>query len=248
MSLRRSRFDRQCRGCSSSWCRDVLPGFNGHLVSEAYLEALTPASAASGGALEPSVDRIHRDLVKWRARSVRLGPASAPRTLLQDRAAPLVHALGFDPPTDIVAIDGSLAATMTVEGQPVTLVVTPWGERLDPLWRLAVTQAMQRSSAWCLLFNGVRLRIVDASRLYARRYVEFDLDLTIDDPRTFLALWRTANAAALASAAAHDRSLHAIVAASDRHSLTVCRSLRDGVLAASGDILGALVLRRRAAV
>ncbi len=37
------------------------------------------------------------------------------------------------------------------------------------------------------------------------------------------------------------RSLHALVAASDRHAAGVCRSLRDGVLAASAEILRALV-------
>src|SRR5262245_57882595 len=102
----------------------MLPGFNGHLVSEAYLEALTPASTASGGALAHAVELTPRELLKCPARSAHLGPAAAPRALLQDRAAPLVQALGFDPPTDIVAIDGSLVATMTAGGQPVTLVVT----------------------------------------------------------------------------------------------------------------------------
>jgi hypothetical protein len=224
----------------------MLPGFKGHLVSEAYLEALTPGAVPSGGGLDGQAARIHGNLLKWRARSVDLGPAAAVRTLLQDRAAPLTRALGFEPPTAILAIDSSLVATLTGGSQPVTLVVTPWGERLDPLWRVAVTQAMRRSSAWCLLFNGVRLRIVDANRLYARRYAEFDLDLAIDDPRSFLAFWRTTNAAAL-GAAAHAGSLHAIVEASDRHAATVCRSLRDGVLTASGDILRALAIGRRGA-
>ena len=40
--------------------------------------------------------------------------------------------------------------------------------------------------------------------------------------------------------AAGRRSLNAIVAESDRHAAGVCRSLRDGVLAASTDVLGAL--------
>jgi Eco57I restriction-modification methylase len=226
----------------------MLPGFNGHLVSEAYLESLAPLGASAAGRSEPAIDRVHRDLVTWRMRTTDLGPASASRTLLQDRAAPLFAALGFDPPTDIDTIDSSVVATVAALGQPITVIVAPWGERLDPLWRLAVTQAMRRASAWCLLFNGVRLRVVDANRLYARRYLEFDLDLAIDDARTLLALWRTTNAAALGRAAAHDRSLHAIVDASDRHAATVCRSLREGVLAASGDILGALVAYRRGAV
>src|SRR5882672_3730779 len=126
----------------------MLPGFSGHLVSEAYLEVEGRADAA---AVDRSLEQIRRDLLKRWTRSADLGPASAPRALLQSRAEPLV------------------------------LVVAPWGERLDPLWRLAVTQAMRRLSAWCVLFNGVNLRIVDAGRLYARRYLDFDLELAIDD-------------------------------------------------------------------
>jgi len=226
----------------------MLPGFSGHLVSEAYLEVEGRADAA---AVDRSLEQIRRDLLKRWTRSADLGPASAPRALLQSRADPLLAALGFEPPVDIMAIDTSLVATVPCNqrhecrGQPVVLVVAPWGERLDPLWRLAVTQAMRRLSAWCVLFNGVNLRIVDAGRLYARRYLDFDLELAIDDPRSFLALWRTANANALGGAATNGLSLHKIVDASDRHASTVCRSLRDGVLSASGDVLGALVARAR---
>src|SRR5262249_28471554 len=36
-------------------------------------------------------------------------------------------------------------------------------------------------------------------------------------------------------------SLHEIVCGSEQHATGVCRSLRDGVLAAAGDVLGALV-------
>jgi len=222
----------------------MLAGFRGHLVSEAYLESLPTTIAPVEGAGDRSVDRLHRDLAAWRARTGDLGPASVPRALLQDRAAPLLQALGFDLPAAVEAVDSTLTATVCGGDQPITLIVTPWGERLDPLWRLAVTQAARRSSAWCLLFNGACLRVVDARRLYSRRYLEFNLDLAIDDPRTLLALWRTANAAALGGAGP-ERSLHSIVNASDRHSAAVCRSLRDGVLVASGDILGALVLCRR---
>ena len=219
----------------------MLPGFSGHLVSEAFLEAAWPWAGEPTG--DRSFERMRRDLMKWRARAADLGPATAARTLLQDRAQPLVTALGFDAPADVEAIDSSLVATIPCGGRPVTLVVTPWGERLDALWRLGVTQAARRSSAWCVLFNGTHLRIVDAGRLYARRYLDFDLDPALDDSRSFLALWRTATATALGGTASRTMSLHEIVNASDRHAATVCRSLRDGVLAASRDVLAALASR-----
>jgi hypothetical protein len=96
-----------------------------------------------------------------------------------------------------------------------------------------------------MLFDGLHLRIVDASRLYARRHLEFDLDLAIDDPRCFAALWRTSSAASLTADPSDARSLHALVASSDRHAAGVCRSLRNGVLAASAEVLRALIVNRR---
>jgi hypothetical protein len=219
----------------------MLPGFHGYLVSEAYLEATLPADISSGGA------SLQRDLLAWRSRASEAGPASTPRALLQVCAAPLLAALGFDTPVHVEVTDTSLAATVNARGAPVALVVLPWGEPLDASWRLAVTQAVRRTAHWSVLFNGVRLRIVDAGRSYAHRYVEFDLDLAIGDPRSCAALSRTASAAPLGTAAGNSLSLCDIVAASDRHASHVCRSLRDGVLSASGHVLGALAARGRAA-
>jgi len=115
----------------------------------------------------------------------------------------------------------------------VALLVAAWGERLDPLWRVAVRQAMRRFASWAVLFNGTHLRIVDATRPYARRYLEFDLDLAADDERAFAAFWPVMRSLPI--------TFHAMVDASERHASGVCRSLRDGVLAASADVLGALV-------
>ena len=115
----------------------------------------------------------------------------------------------------------------------VALLVAAWGERLDPLWRVAVTQAMRRFASWAILFNGTHLRIVDPARPYARRYLEFDLDIAADDERAFAAFWSVMRS--LPSA------FPAMVAASERHASRVCRSLKDGVLSASTDVLGALV-------
>ncbi|OLE78388.1 MAG: hypothetical protein AUF76_19165 [Acidobacteria bacterium 13_1_20CM_2_65_9] len=221
----------------------MLPGFHGHLVSEAYLEAALPAIVSSGGT---SLDSLRRDLVAWRSRSSEAGPASTPRALLQVRAAPLFAALGFESLVHVESADASLIVTFSAGSVPIALVVSPWGETLDSSWRLAVTEAVRRSAPWSVLFNGVRLRIVDASRLYARRYLEFDLDLAIDDPRSCAALWRTMRAASLGGAPGNSLSLFDMVAASDRHALQVCRSLRVGVLTASGHLLGALAVRERA--
>ena len=216
----------------------MLPGVDGHLLSGAFIERQLPLVAE-----QPNADRMRRDLIRWRALCVALGPASTPRALLQS-AAPLFAALGFEPPGQIEEAGTALGATLRSGARTVALLVTPWGETLDPLWRAAVTQAARRSASWCVLFDGLRLRIVDASRLYARRHLEFDLDLAVDNPRCCAALWRTSSAASLTADRADAGSLHALVAASDRDAAGVCRSLRDGVLAASGEVLRALIANR----
>ena len=230
----------------------MLAGLDGHLVSTAFLESqrLTSSEASV-------VDGAVVELRAWRAgRS--FGPASSVRTIFEAGAAPLVTALGFDPPSDLEQVDSAVAATLRRAGRSprqsaegataglVALLVAPWGTRLDSLWRTAVTEALRRAADWCLLFDGSRLRVVDAGRLYARRFVEFDLDLVLDHRPSCAALWRSASAGALTAAPADAHSLHALVLASDRHATGVCRSLRDGVVVASSDVLGALVSSRRA--
>src|SRR4029077_9890232 len=210
----------------------MLTGVGGHLLSGAFIEHRLSAIGDAA-----SLECARRDLMAWRARCAALGPASTPRVLLQAGATPLFAALGFQPPAQVESSGPGLAATLRSTARSVALLVTPWGEPLDPLWRLAVTVAMKRSALWCVLCDGLRLRIVDAGRLYARRYIEFDLDLAIDHPPSFAALWQTAGASPMTADPGDEASLHALVAASDRHTTGVCRSLRDGVLAASGDVL-----------
>lgn len=206
----------------------MLAGFSGHLVSEQELERrlATVQHDRSGS-------DTRRKLTIWRQGCSRLGPATGLRTLFEIGAAPFVSAVGLAPPHSIEQRGDVMVATIPDEPQPVGLLVAPWGARLDPLWRTAVVSARGRSAAWCLLFNGVALRIVSAERLYARRHAEFDLDLAADDERT---------AAALAMLI--EARFAEIVIASDREAAVVGRSLRIGVLDASSSILGALVRRR----
>lgn len=204
----------------------MLHGFAGHLLSETFLEALllTGAPPSDGD------QRSYRDLIAWRQRTWGMGPASSLRAMFNAGAEPLAGALGFEPPANIAPGECTVAATLRDGRGAIALLVTSWGQPLDPLWREAVTEAIQRLAPWCLLFNGTHLRIVDAGRLFTRRYVEFDIDQTLDDPRAFAAFWTVMKA----------HSLHQLVNASDRHAGGVCRSLKAGVLAASNDVLSAL--------
>ena len=249
----------------------MLPGFGGHLVSEFFIESrLTAGPDGTRGARgsesfdAAGADHVRRRLVQWRRQCRSLGPASSVRALLEVGAAPLVEALGFDRPSAIEQIERTIVvASVGVESQIVVLLVAPWAERLDPLWRPAVIHASRRAAAWCLIFNGTHLRSIYAARPYARRYFEFDVDLAIDDDRAFSAFWWLNRAERFSSShrgrprprnqpvapfqplppSAAFEPLESIVDASERHASGVCRSLRDGVLAASTDVLGALIGR-----
>ena len=219
----------------------MLPGYRGHLVSECFLESQLDQESDSHAAA-----RFRRTLSAQRRRCRTLGPASSVRSLFETAGAPLVDALGFEAAANREVRDrGLLFATIGRTPLRVGLVVAPWGSRLDPLWRPAVTDALNRSAAWSFIFNGTHLRIVDAGRLHSRRYAEFELDVAADEARACAALWWIARAERFAEDAASGvASLRAIVAESERHASGVCRSLREGVLAASTDVLQALVARR----
>jgi len=218
----------------------MLPGCDGHLVSAAFLERQSAELVQAAW-----LDQRRRRLADWSGVTRMLGPASTPAAVLQTSAAPLVELLGFCAPERVERLDSVVAATLASAATPVAMIVTSWAEPLDPLWRLAVTQALQRCAVWCVLFDGLRLRLIDASRLYARRYIEFDLDLVLDHPIAFAAFWRVFSATSLSADPGDSSSLHALVAASDRHAAGVCQSLRDGVLDASAHVLSALLMNGR---
>jgi hypothetical protein len=225
----------------------MLPGFAGHLISEAFLEGhLNDGPSANPGEAVAAA-RARRQLAGWQHARALMGPASSLRTILAVGAEPLAAVLGFDGVADVAMLDAAMAATLHGSTGIVTLLVAPWGGRLDPLWRTAVSESMRRASAWCVLFNGTHLRIVDATRLFARRYTEFDLDQALDDGRVFEALWTLAHARTLSGDARGPRSLRALVDRSDRHASGVCRALQQNVVAASTEVLVALAAGRHSA-
>jgi hypothetical protein len=160
-------------------------------------------------------------------------------------AAPLVSVLGFSG-VDRIRYDGRFAVATIPGDEPLTLVVSLWGEPLDALWRPAVVESQTRGPAWSLLFNGMCVRMVDVRRVFSRRYAEQDLDLAADDPGAAAALWTVFGAGAFRKARDEAScSIVELVAASDRHGAEVCRGLRDGVLQASQGVLAALARRSR---
>ena len=135
----------------------MLIGFEGHLLSDHVLEEAS-AEARSKGDVHRFVQTALRD---WQRRQHGLGPASSLRAILEVGAEPLVRVLGFgDGAAEIRPAKNILVATLrTGASTPVILVVTAWGDRLDPLWRTAIVEASRCQAGWCLLFNGTHLRL-----------------------------------------------------------------------------------------
>ncbi|HZW72896.1 MAG TPA: hypothetical protein VFF43_05085, partial [Caldimonas sp.] len=198
------------------------------LISGAFLESRLDHTPSS---------HIPAILSALERASALCGPASSTRTLLQAGALPLIAALGFGEATDVRHSPGGLVATISTAEGVVALLVAPFGARLDPLWRQSVGVARERGADWVLVYNGTRLRLVDSQRLHARRHLEFDLDLAANASGA-RAMSLTLAAAALC--AGGDSSTRALITASDAHASVVCRSLRDGVLDASTNVLDAL--------
>ena len=211
----------------------MLPGFAGHLLSESFLEEKLTNDAAIG-----DMNAAWRRFGDARRRSQSLGPASSLRAMLGLGAAPLTGVMGFAAPRDIALDRTVLVTTVDAGGEPVVLIIAPWCEPLETLWRAGVTHAMHRATRWCALFNGASLRVMDAARPHSRRYTQFDLDTVADDERAFAAFSFVLSR--------FPSALDTLVHESDRYGAGVCRSLKDGVLSASADVLTALVRPTRA--
>jgi len=211
----------------------MTAGIRGHLVAQSVLASFVEALANRPG----DTDRVRRRLAAWRRRTWHLGPASSVRTLLESGAAPFLESLTFDPPRVIAEPEHMIVASVACGDGQLLLVVVPWGERFEHLWRSAVVEAVKRGGRWVLLFNGCGVRLLDASALHSRRFLEFDLDSVLDEEPAFAAMHAILRPKAFSASA---DSIASLVRQSERHAVGVCRSLREGVLQASGDILNAL--------
>ena len=200
-------------------------GLSGHLLSASFLEGRLGTS--------PVDTRARRQFAAARQAASTLGPSSSLRSLLDAGAGPVVAAFGFGPPEDVERVNAVLASTFVAGHERVALIIAPWAEPLDLVSSIALRQAVLRSARWCALFNGAHLRLVDAALPYSRRFVQFDLDTVADDEGGFAAFSYVM--------ACLPGALRALVDASEQHGIAVCRSLKDGVLSASADVLRALV-------
>jgi hypothetical protein len=213
----------------------MVAGVRGHLISIDLLAERVRAQTRD-------VD-TRRRLIEWRARCASLGPAASLRAMIDVGVEPFVRILGFSGLADIRYEEHQASAAL-VGRQPIALLVTPWGDSLEPMWRPAVVASRSLGAEWCVLFNGQSVRLVDARRVYSRRFVELDLDIAADDFEAAGALMMLFGAGAF-TAVDGLTSIAIFVADSERHGAAVCRDLRDGVLHASAAVLNALTRGRR---
>lgn len=218
-----------------------MSGYDGRLLAASFVleRAGRHPMQLAGAALQPA-------LRAWAAGARTLGPASPMRAMLEVGLLPLLSLLGFDGAGLPEMDEQHVRLTCRARGEPVLALAVPWGGPLGSSWRPAVANASRHGATWCVLFNGTHLRLVHGARVYSRRHAEVDIELAADDVTTAAVLRMLFHVDALAGPAASADSLTRLTTESDRYAATVCRALRHGVLAASGDILQALAARERA--
>jgi hypothetical protein len=110
------------------------------------------------------------------------------------------------------------------------LLVTPWGQDLSAMWRDAVKHGIGLGVRWCFCVSGPWVRLADSRRTYSRRFIEFDLQVTLENDRAFSVMWGLLRAAALAVASPWAQPvIDEAVQLSERHRLAVRSSLQHGV-------------------
>jgi hypothetical protein len=187
----------------------ALKGISGTLASLDLLEAL--------GSPEPGRTGEARLRTVLSAARSTLGPASSARQIADILVVPLTRALGLEP--DGLCDEGnSISVSMT--GILATFSVGGWNADLR---RLRQTPRVTRR--WWVGVNGVTLRLMDVSRAYTRRSIDFDLDTVQDDDRALRILRRLFDEAGMGSLT----TLETLIRDTDHHRAAVGRSLQTGV-------------------
>jgi hypothetical protein len=212
----------------------MIAGVRGRLLAASFIRDVLPTMTGVG-----ELPRgITRDLSRWCARmESTLGAASSVRAIADVAIVPLLDLLGLTvvrrADTDHACWIGLAAGARSAS----IAIVTPWGARLEGVWRSAIIEAIGADARWCFCSNGLVLRLVDARRTWSRDYLEFDLQTLGRDVDAQALLWAVARSEAMAS---EPPLLDRAVDLSSRHGVEVCRALGAGVLEALEVLLGAM--------
>ena len=215
----------------------MLPGISGTLVGSAFLEEvlLPEIDAEMTDEGRPTFAALQR---WWRRVDRQLGPASSARAVLDVAVLPLLELLEFQL-LRLEPHDDGFVGALGLGGNAIAVVrTTPWGGDADLAWRDTVRAGRMARVAWAIVCTGPKLRIVDASRTWSRRALEFDIGLTLTDRRSAVAFRTLARGGALETAGRH--TLGSVIDRSDAHGVAVCAALGEGVLDALTSILASL--------
>ena len=169
-----------------------------------------------------------------------LGPASTAREVFDLQLQPLLQSLDFQvtisrsDPAEVIGTINRGGATLAF------VAAGGWGADLRRLRGRAARES-HSGARWWIGGNGATLRLMDASRGYARRALDFDAGRLEDDDRGLAVLRRLFDADGSAALT----TLDAIVAASDRHCAAVGRSLQAGVEDALARLVAGFARRGR---
>ena len=207
----------------------MVPGLTGSLLShDAYESAVRDRLRSILD--EPGSHRARARLRAWHLHvRTQLGPTATARMVYDRVAAPLflqlgyrVHPAGGAPDLFGGSLDG--------DGRRLAgLLVTPWGHDAGAAWRESVHQGIGLDVPWVFCVTGPTVRVIDSRRTYSRRFVAFDLDQTLDNPKPFEIFWGLLRADAMARGQDGASALDIAVAASEDHRTIVRNSLQAGV-------------------
>ena len=205
----------------------VIAGMSGSLLSHDALDELW--QRPDPAVVTFAAGKPYRHLRAWHAGiRARLGPTATARTIFDAVAEPLLRSLGFDISV-VQSSSQSVAALLTTSARPVAaLIAAPWVVPLRTLWRQAVRCGLAHQVRWTICVNGSAIAAFDVRRAYARRWVEFEMEVALDVERSLGVLCTLLGARALAGSG--DRAvIERVLDHSERHRAAVRGSLRSGV-------------------
>ena len=225
----------------------MLAGISGTLISHFFAEEILFSRFAGqlGEADRPAAHTAMADW--WRRTAATLGPASSTRALWDLGVMPPLRLLGYEADDGSANMKGMVIGTCRVGSLTLRVLVAPWSDDLDRVWRFAA-QRDRAAERWWICFNGSHLRLVDSTRIYAERHLDFDLEILATDARSFAVFWAVLRASMFSRAGAsgdpkpNQTSLfEQLVELSATHATGVCRSLQKGVLEALAELVGGLL-------
>jgi Eco57I restriction-modification methylase len=217
----------------------MIPGLSGSLLSH---DALAGAlNAIRRGTAKPD----YRWFRSWYGRILRdMGPTSAARQVYDRVAVPLAASLGLRAvPVAGPQSSGSIHGLLYNDALPVAaLIVTGWNRDPSGAWRNAVRTAIVHGLKWTMVITGPFVRVFDATHTYSRRFIQFDLEITSDDPTGLEFLCALLGAESFSG---HETTLDRAVIVSEHHRAAVRTSLQAGVNEAVTSLLRAFAAAQR---